>query len=312
MRIKAVILSVFLAGRNLSAVATEDPPVRYIVPGQQVKLTATAATAPYFQWYRDGLPVRGAQSRELRTAIPGTYTVQSYYRLECPSDHSPPVIIKELPGGIAPAVDLQIAKQSDKPAALVNHNLGYLLTVTNRGPQPAAAVVVTDILPRQLAVENIGIPSAGSATYNPATHRITWNVGDLPVQQPASLPITTRVLEPGELKNTATVASAMRDSVPGNDLAIHIQQVLPIHIPNTITPNGDGQNDRLLIRGLEKYPDNDITIINRWGNHVFEEKNYQQKWEGKGLNDGTYFYLLRIKDANGQWQVFKGYIMILR
>lgn len=309
MRLNAVILAAFFTGSAAGAMAQGTPLTRYITPGQQVKLTATASSAPHYQWYRDGLPLNGARTRELLTSVPGTYTVQAYYRLECPSDFSPPVVIREIAGT---AVDLAIGKQADKRAALVDYSLGYLLTVTNNGPQPAAAVMVTDALPRQLGLESIGTPSAGTASYDPATRRITWQVGELGVQQPATLALTTKVLEAGAITNTASVTAAQQDSVPGNNTAVHVQQVLPVHIPNTITPNGDGINDRLHIRGLERYPENELIILNRWGNHVFEQKNYQQNWEGKGLTEGTYFYLLRIKDEGGHWQDFKGYIMILR
>jgi gliding motility-associated-like protein/uncharacterized repeat protein (TIGR01451 family) len=293
-----------------AALAQSAPVTRYIVPGQQVKLTATQSAAPAYQWYRDGVPVGGGRRRELVTALPGTYTVQAYYRLECPSEHSAPVVIKEMPDG--GAADLFITKQSDRPSALADQQLAYLLTVTNNGPQAAAGVVVTDVLPRQLLLENVGTPSSGTASYNAATHTVTWQVGSLGLRQQAILSITTKIREAGELTNTATVTSALRDTVPGNNKAVHVQRVLPLFIPNAITPNGDGLNDHFRMPGLDAYPENELSIYNRWGNMVFTEKNYRQRWDGKGLNEGTYFYVLRIRDAGGRWQNFKGWVIIMR
>jgi len=86
-------------------------------------------------------------------------------------------------------------------------------------------------------------------------------------------------------------------------------------IPNVITPNGDGFNDVWYIRDLEGYPDNQVRIVNRWGDEVFEQSPYQNNWGGtwKGqlLPGGTYYYILLIHN-NGQEQKFDGPITIVR
>ncbi|MBL0287740.1 MAG: gliding motility-associated C-terminal domain-containing protein [Bacteroidetes bacterium] len=38
---------------------------------------------------------------------------------------------------------------------------------------------------------------------------------------------------------------------------------------NSISPNGDGNNDGVVIPGLEFYPDNYLKISDRWGDIVF-------------------------------------------
>ena len=92
-----------------------------------------------------------------------------------------------------------------------------------------------------------------------------------------------------------------------------------IFIPEGFSPNGDGTNDVLVIRGLEIYPDNSILIFNRWGNKVFEASPYNNDWNGismfgltvggKELPEGTYFYILKLgKDQ----KPIKGYIYLNR
>ncbi|RZK19436.1 MAG: gliding motility-associated C-terminal domain-containing protein [Pedobacter sp.] len=84
-------------------------------------------------------------------------------------------------------------------------------------------------------------------------------------------------------------------------------------VPNLFTPNGDGINDLFEIRGLNLFAQNDLVIVNRWGNEVYKSNNYQNNWSGEGLNEGTYYYLLRVKEnASAPWQVFKGYITLIR
>ncbi|RAJ20583.1 gliding motility-associated-like protein [Pedobacter cryoconitis] len=83
-------------------------------------------------------------------------------------------------------------------------------------------------------------------------------------------------------------------------------------IPNVITPNGDGKNDQFVIRGIEKYSGRIMTIFNRWGNSVYESGFYKNDWDGNGLSDGTYYYLLKLRDDNGAWKTYTGYITLLR
>ncbi|SFO47618.1 conserved repeat domain-containing protein/gliding motility-associated C-terminal domain-containing protein [Chitinophaga sp. YR627] len=85
-----------------------------------------------------------------------------------------------------------------------------------------------------------------------------------------------------------------------------------ITVPNVITPNGDGANDKLEIKGLNKFVQNEIIIYNRWNNVLYKKQNYQGEWDGQGLNAGTYYYTLKGLDANGQWHTYNGYIMLLR
>jgi len=89
--------------------------------------------------------------------------------------------------------------------------------------------------------------------------------------------------------------------------------------PNGITPNGDGINDELIFDELlntsENYPDNEIVIFNRWGDVVFQAKPYLNNWAGtnnggQDLPQATYYYILRLKIADGL--ILKGDVTILK
>lgn len=86
-------------------------------------------------------------------------------------------------------------------------------------------------------------------------------------------------------------------------------------IPNVITPNGDGFNDTWVIRDLDGYPQNEVRIINRWGDQVFEQSPYQNQWggtwNGQYLPGGTYYYIIRVF-YEGQWVKFDGPLTIIR
>lgn len=92
-----------------------------------------------------------------------------------------------------------------------------------------------------------------------------------------------------------------------------------LFVPEGFSPNNDGINDRLVTRGLENYPENEISILNRWGNVVYRKKQYDNSWDGtsnQGINygssdlpEGTYFYIIEL--GNGK-DPLKGYIYLNR
>lgn len=87
-------------------------------------------------------------------------------------------------------------------------------------------------------------------------------------------------------------------------------------IPNGISPNGDGVNDFWFIRWLYKYPDSEVIIVNRWEDIVYEAKPYNNDWygtyNGKTLPEGTYYYILKIKEAGVLTQTYTGPITIIK
>ena len=83
----------------------------------------------------------------------------------------------------------------------------------------------------------------------------------------------------------------------------------PLFIPNVFTPNGDGTNDTFEIVGIEAFERVGLTIVNRWGNEVYRNENYENNWNGSGLNEGTYYYILTTYD-DSKSEVMKGWVLI--
>ena len=85
-----------------------------------------------------------------------------------------------------------------------------------------------------------------------------------------------------------------------------------IFVPDLITPNGDDINDSFEILGLDRYPQNELYIYNRWGNLIFETVDYANDWYGthKGAPapDGTYYYIF-LDRISGR-EIATGYITI--
>ncbi|TKC10546.1 tandem-95 repeat protein [Pedobacter polaris] len=82
-------------------------------------------------------------------------------------------------------------------------------------------------------------------------------------------------------------------------------------IPNVITPDGDGKNDYFVIVGLPNYDRVEVEFYNRWGNQVYINNNYKNDWNGERLNEGTYYYTIRLRKGNTV-SVQKGWVLIKR
>jgi len=75
-----------------------------------------------------------------------------------------------------------------------------------------------------------------------------------------------------------------------------IEIIRPIRIPNVITPNNDGFNDKLVFEGLEGYPGSTLQLYNRWGRGIYTSEDYKNDWDGENHSDGTYFYILTLNE----------------
>ena len=96
--------------------------------------------------------------------------------------------------------------------------------------------------------------------------------------------------------------------------SIQLIDPLPLTLASGFTPNGDGSNDTYVIRGLDAFSNNIVTIYNRWGDVVFKEYDYQNTWDGSNASgnpvpDGTYFILLEVRKEE---IILKGYIDLRR
>ena len=84
-------------------------------------------------------------------------------------------------------------------------------------------------------------------------------------------------------------------------------------VPNTITPNGNGKNDALVIPCVESFTNNELLIFNRWGDKVFGTTNYANDWtgtyNGSDLPSGTYYYILKLGD---NVEPIQGFFTIIR
>jgi gliding motility-associated-like protein len=90
----------------------------------------------------------------------------------------------------------------------------------------------------------------------------------------------------------------------------------PLYLPKGISPNGDGVNDRFVIKGLGAFPKSSLTIFSRDGQIIYSNDNYQNDWDGTSnqpnftkflVQVGTCYYLLHPGGTN---RMIKGFVYV--
>ena len=157
----------------------------------------------------------------------------------------------------------------------------------------------------------IHIPVEFSNSSTGATH-YNWNLGDGTV---------TMVTSPSHTYNTVDtvqVCLVAKDDLGCSDSAcksVEVDGPISIGVPSAFTPNGDGTNDVLYVKG-SGIRQMHFIIFNRWGQKIFESTSQDKGWDG--TFNGTpqeievYAYVLSATFYNGNSTTKKGNINLLR
>ncbi len=280
-----------------------------IRPGSSVVLRANSAGAASYIWYKENVLVEGQNRSTLITATAGMYKVASINNFGCTSDISDEIEVIILPQPIA---DVAITKRSESKIVVSDQVFEYYLNVRNNGADNATQLIIKDALPDNLSLEKLNQPTDGAAIYDELSRTINWNIPLLANGKFAELVIKVRSKQAGMVSNTATVTATEFDPNLANNTSTDKKEISGLRIPNVFTPNGDGKNDTFFIEHLESFESNEVTIINRWGSTVYQSNHYVNDWTAPGLADGTYFYVVKVRNGTANWQDYKGYITVIR
>ncbi len=297
-----------------------------------------------YQWYKDGSAVSGGTSSVLFVSSGGTYTISSSTREGCSTNQTGSTVVQEIFKPIAsfttsgscvntPVIftDQSITTGSGDVTYQWTDNAGHTsterspvftyaqtgayavqlkvtpvlcplsadsttATVTIEAPQPGLRLATVNTVansPVQLQARNIG---ATAYQWNPATG----------LSNPAVANPVARITGTTDYRIAMTMASGC---ITTDSMLVRVLGTDSVFIPNAITPNGDGKNEYFVITGLDKFPGSELFIYNRWQNEVYHSLDYQNNWNGQGLNPGTYYYLLKLKTTSGV-KVYTGWILL--
>ncbi len=240
------------------------------------------------QWLKDGWPINEATDNLLKVRASGTYQVQVTLSsgIVVLSD---PIDIEE-----SPALELDFsASNTDISAGTV---VDFQINQSN----------LTDI------EWNFGMPNApnNSSTLSNPSYTYTEN-GSFSVTLSASNSDGCRDTLIKENYITVNDSSNPIETNPINNPSLKND----LFIPTAFTPNDDGENDVLYVRGSE-IVSMTFNVYNKWGAMIFESKSQQIGWDGthlgQGVQNGNYVYCLNITKTDGSTQQMSGHVTIIR
>ncbi len=78
-----------------------------------------------------------------------------------------------------------------------------------------------------------------------------------------------------------------------------------LFIPNAFSPNGDGTNDRWVLRNIQLYPNNTMQVFNQWGQELYSASPYLEPWDGRHngnlLPPATYYFIFSRGDGSASF-----------
>ncbi|MBC7863766.1 MAG: gliding motility-associated C-terminal domain-containing protein [Bacteroidia bacterium] len=125
--------------------------------------------------------------------------------------------------------------------------------------------------------------------------------------------IAQPIATPATSTNYTLTVTDINGCVNSDSVMITVNSDYSLEVNNVITPNGDGFNDVWFIKNLSNYPDNEVTIFNRYGQKVFAMSTYDNTWGGTSgstpVPDGTYYYAIKFANSDKE---YTGAITVLR
>jgi gliding motility-associated-like protein len=146
----------------------------------------------------------------------------------------------------------------------------------------------------------------------------TWDFGDGSGSNQQNPPAHNY---PNTLRETIyTVSLTVQNNLGCLDTAVKKMirlQSCYITVPNAFTPNGDGKNDYLYPLNAYKARDLLFRVFNRYGQLVFETRDWTRKWDGtlngKPQDSGSYVWMLEYTDGDSGKRFFlKGTSVLIR
>ena len=201
------------------------------------------------------------------------------------------------------------------PAASPDSTTEYTLTVSGYGCAPLSkkVQVLVHTLPSVFEIKNdtiakgekLQLQAGGGVQYVWSPSAGLSNAG---ISNPFASPDAT---------TTYTVVATTIFGCSASGAKTVVVKTHDYWLPKAFTPNGNGKNDVLFVRG-EEIQDFEFAIFNNMGEAIFLSKNIQTGWDGRKQNSGeempqgAYVFFVRGSKMDGSIINDKGLVNLIR
>lgn len=144
-----------------------------------------------------------------------------------------------------------------------------------------------DIFPRVNLGENRTLCAGDTlflnATFRDSEVQYLWNDG------------SRDSIYPARFSGTYIVEVSNACGVDITNITLNFENCSEIWVPNTFTPNGDGDNDFFKVYTLEDFREYRLDIVDQWGNLIYTSTDLEREWDGTSFDGreiqvGTYVW----------------------
>jgi gliding motility-associated-like protein len=167
--------------------------------------------------------------------------------------------------------------------------------------------------------------SLGDSIQLEAIVNLPWNLVDSLVWTPIDQLSCTHCIDPiltALLNEIITATVYAGGCIAEDQLSLHVDLDVDVYIPNVFSPNGDDQNDKIIVFADDRvrrvlY----LEIFDRWGNMVFKATDFPPNdpgfgWDGTfrniPMNPAVFAYVAKVELINGAQIPYKGDITLIR
>lgn len=161
-------------------------------------------------------------------------------------------------------------------------------------PLPTVKIESSDVTISNKRFELCNPPVTLNATGYDATSDLLWSTGET----------SSSILVSSAPQKVWVHATNSYGCISGDTVRVVVCSAEnKLVIPNAITPNGDGQNDTWMIKGIEQFPEVTIEIYDRWGREIFKsDRGYTQPWDGTfhgtPMPMDSYYYIIDVHNGS--------------
>ena len=308
-----------------------------------VQLQFSSSQGVSYQWQKDGSNLPNNKGNTLTVTQSGEYRVVVSYNSKCALDTVSQTVkilkasssisfdslapicydttlripLHALPSnGTFEGNGVEITYFNVKKAGLGTHSIIYRVTenkckfekkrdiIVKPIPQLTAPASITQIRNVEKRIE----AASTRISSNPESYQWAPDEG---IESPTSL--QTNVLAPTSTQYTLTATAANGCST---QVSVQVVVIDLLFIPDAFSPNGDGTNDTWEIKNLEKFPDVEIFVYNRWGELIHHQsKERPLPWDGFYENSpapiGEYTYVI-LPNTESDNVARRGKVLLLR